>query len=219
MKYDKIAVLIPSFNPNEKLLKTIENLNKKGFNNIFVVDDGSVNKEIFSKIDNVLINENNKGKGYSLKKGIKHIDKLNYEGIITIDDDMQQDFTDIIKIGNLFLNKKEVYIGVRTFDKAPLIRKISNKICSFLFRLIYKKNIKDTQTGLRCFPKEIFKDLVKIKGDRFEYETNVLKFLTINKIDINEVIIKTIYNDSKSHFSPLKDSFKIIKVIIDKKSY
>ena len=65
MKYDKIAILIPSFNPSKKLVKVVYLLHKSGFNNIFVVDDGSNDKGIFSKLDvsKVIINETNMGKG------------------------------------------------------------------------------------------------------------------------------------------------------------
>lgn len=218
MKYEKLAILIPSLNPNDKLLKVVETLKKNDFKHIFIVDDGSDSKNIFSKVDvsKILVNNKNMGKGYSLKKGIKYIGTQEYEGVITIDDDMQQDIKDIIKIANSFLEKKAIYLGVRDFKKAPIIRKYANKISSYIFKKIYKKKITDTQTGLRCYPKEEFENLTKINGDRFEYEMNVLKFLAINNKEVYEVPIKTIYNGNGSHFNAIKDSYKIMKVIIDK---
>ena len=62
MVYDKIAILIPSFNPSEKLIKVVNLLHDNGFNNIFVVDDGSINKDIFSKLDvsKVIVNKVNR---------------------------------------------------------------------------------------------------------------------------------------------------------------
>lgn len=221
MKYDEIAILIPSFNPSEKLVKVVKLLNKNGFNNIFVVDDGSIDKSIFSKLDvsKVIVNDKNMGKGFSLKKGFKYLSKLNYLGIITIDDDLQHDIADVIKIADLFLECNGVYLGVRDFIGAPIIRKFANKISSFFFKLIYGVNLSDTQTGFRCFPSSMINDLVHISGDRFEYEMNVLKYLAKNKIDIHEVFIKTIYNDNKSHYSSVKDSYRILKVMFDRNRF
>ncbi len=221
MKYDEIAVLIPSFNPGEKLVKVVKLLNKNGFNNIFVVDDGSVDKSIFSKLDvsKVIVNDKNMGKGFSLKKGFKYLSNLNYLGIITIDDDLQHDISDIVKIADLFLECNGVYFGVRDFNGAPILRRFANKMSSFFFKLLYGVNVSDTQTGLRCFPNSMANDLICISGDRFEYEMNVLKYLVNNKIDIHEVLIKTIYNDNKSHYSSIKDSYRILKVMFDKKRF
>lgn len=221
MKYDSIAILIPSFNPGEKLINVIDLLHKNGFNNIFVVDDGSTDKSIFSKtkVSKIIVNEINMGKGNALKKGFKYLNSLDYLGVITLDDDMQQDIADVVKIADNFLNEKGVYFGVRDFLGAPFLRRVANKFCSFIFRLIYKESVSDTQTGLRCFPKDLLFDLCNVSGDRFEYEMNVLKYLTNNMIDINQVSINTIYNDNKSHFNSLKDSVNILKVIFDKNNY
>lgn len=221
MKYDKIAILIPSFNPSEKLIKVVNLLHKSSFKNIFVVDDGSFKKNIFSKLDvsEIIINDKNMGKGFSLKKGFKYLKNLNYLGVITIDDDLQQDISDVVKIADLFLESNEVYFGVRNFKGAPILRKCANKISSFFFKCIYKVYVIDTQTGLRCFPCALLNDLINVKGNRFEYELNVLKYLVNNKIDISEVPIKTIYNDSVSHFKSIKDSYKILKVMFDKDNF
>ena len=221
MKYDEIAVLIPSFNPGEKLVKVVKLLNKNGFNNIFVVDDGSVDKSIFSKLDvsKVIVNHKNMGKGFSLKKGFEYLKNLNYLGVITIDDDLQQDISDVIKIADLFLKSNGVYLGVRDFKGAPILRRFANKVSSLFFKSIYGISIVDTQTGLRCFPCALLNDLTKVCGDRFEYEMNVLKYLVNNKIHISEVPIKTIYNDNGSHFNSIIDSYKILKVMFDKNNF
>lgn len=221
MKYDKIAILIPSFNPSKKLVKVVYLLHKSGFNNIFVVDDGSTDKGIFSKLDvsKVIINETNMGKGNALKKGFKYLNNLNFLGVITIDDDLQQDISDVVKIANLFLEKNAVYVGVRDFKGAPILRRFANKMSSLFFKFIYGIFISDTQTGLRCFPTSLLEKLVDVYGGRFEYEMNVLKYLVNNKIDIHEVPIKTIYNDNSSHFNSIKDSYRILKVMFDRNNF
>ena len=215
MKYDDIAVLIPTLDPKERFTEVIDKLINNGFNNIVVVDDGSSNKEVINKINDIkiLTHNVNMGKGAALKTGFNYINNLDVKGVITLDDDLQQDIEDIKKICDLFLDNQGVYFGVRLFEGAPFIRKYSNKLTSYIFKKIYKEDIKDTQTGLRLFPIYMLKELIKISGNGFEYEMNVLKFLAINNIKINQISIQTIYFKEKnsSHYNALTDSFKIYK--------
>ena len=73
--YEKLAILIPTFNPTDKLIKTINNLNENGFKHIIIVNDGSFNNEIFSKIevDRILKHDFNEGKGKALKTGFEYL--------------------------------------------------------------------------------------------------------------------------------------------------
>ncbi len=213
--YDRLIILIPTFNPTDKLIKTINILKESGFKHIIIVNDGSLENEIFSKIDvyRVLKHDVNMGKGQALKTGFKYISKLDFDGVITLDDDLQQDILDIKKIADYFLKKEGIYFGVRTFENAPFIRKMANKMTSKIFKMKYHEDIGDTQTGLRCFPKSLLSSLLEVDGSGFEYEMNVLKFLVKEKYNINKVHIKTIYNDNKSHYHAIKDSYKIFKAI------
>lgn len=217
--YDDIFVLIPTYNPSMKLYSVIDNLKAAGFNNIVIVDDGSDNKAVFKRLKNykLLVHDKNMGKGEALKTGFKYIASMDCLGVITVDDDLQQDILDIKKVADKFLESKKIVLGVRLFDKkTPLERKLANKFSSFIFNLKYKTGIKDTQTGLRCFPKEILNDLCLVAGSRFEYEINVLKYLALNKVDMDYVTIKTIYSDEVSHYKSFKDSYMIMKSILKK---
>ena len=217
--YDNIYVLIPTYDPSLKLYSVIDNLKEAGFNNIVIVDDGSDDKAVFKRLNDykVLSHDKNMGKGEALKTGFKYIASKDCLGVITVDDDLQQDILDIKKVADTFLESKKVVLGVRSFDQnVPFERKLANKLSSFIFNHKYKTNIKDTQTGLRCFPKELLNDLCLVRGSRFEYEINVLKYLALNNIDIDYVTIKTIYADEVSHYKSFKDSYTILKAILKK---
>jgi len=215
MKYDSIAVLIPTLNPKRKLIKVIDKLKENGFSRIVLVDDGSNDKTIINELNDikVLTHNVNKGKGSALKTGFNYLKDLDIRGVITIDDDLQHDILDIKNICNLFLKDEKIYLGVRLFDNAPFVRKNSNRLTSYIFEKLYGFKIVDTQTGLRLFPQKKLDDLIKIEGSRFEYEMNVLKFLVVRGIEIKQVPIKTIYFREKkiSHYKVLKDSFLIYK--------
>ena len=58
--------------------------------------------------------------------------------------------------------------------------------------------------------------MIRLKGDRYEYEINQLIFCTKNHIDIVEEWIDTVYleENKSSHFHAVKDSFRIYKVLL-----
>ena len=57
--------------------------------------------------------------------------------------------------------------------------------------------------------------MLEMKGDRYEYEINVLLYATRHHIPIEEVTIDTVYieENASSHFNPLKDAWRIYKMI------
>ena len=214
----KFTIIIPSLNPNEKLIKLVNELIDFGFNDIIVVNDGSSSEydKIFNNLPSsvlVLKHEVNKGKGASLKTAIKEVKT---DAFITVDADGQHRVKDVIKVKNA-LKKYDIVLGVRDFDldNVPKRNKIGNKISALTFKLKTGINLNDTQTGLRGINTK-YKDLcLSTKGNRYEYEMNFLYNLAKNKIKINTVPINTIYDeDNESHFNVIRDSLLIHKWII-----
>ena len=111
-------------------------------------------------------------------------------------------------------NKNDLAIGKRTWDKTTPIR---SRIGNYLTRKIYKKatgkTIYDTQSGLRAFSNNLMDYMLNIKGNRYEYEMNVL--LNLKDIKVHEIPIQTIYfnNNKGSHFKWFDDSKRVYKVI------
>lgn len=220
---DNVAIVIPAYNPGENLKEIVNNLEKNQYKKIIIIDDGSVSKNIFRNLRNqaIIIGHNkNKGKGRALKTGFNYCIKnlSNLMGIITIDADGQHEIYDINKIYREFQNKKNsVLLGSRQFEKLniPLRSRIGNKMMSTLLEKKMKTRIKDTQTGLRAIPMKYIKELENIKGEGFEYETNMLIYCIKNNINIKEIPINTIYinRNKQSNFRIFKDSIKIYKTI------
>ena len=101
------AILIPSLEPDERLPAYIRELEKSGFGNIIVVDDGSSEafQAIFTEVGEidrtvVLHHDVNHGKGVALKTGYQYIlDHLpDVKGIITADADGQHTVPDCIRL-------------------------------------------------------------------------------------------------------------------------
>ena len=219
MKED-VFIIVPAFNPDEQLEKVIENLMKKGFEKIVVVDDGSKSKKIFKKIKGkaiILKHNENCGKGRALKTAFKYcINQENIKEVITVDADGQHDIEDVENVWKESKkNKDKVILGSRNFKNAPIFSKIGNEIIN---KKIYRKTnikFKDSQTGLRVIPIKYLKDLINIPGERYEYETSVLLYFATKNVEIIEKEIKTIYieNNKKSNFKKIKDSIRVYKAI------
>ena len=218
----KNVILIPAYNPDDRLIKLIDDLINFKMP-IIVVNDGSEKwyDYIFSCIKNqyqveVINHENNKGKGAAIKTGIKYIINNYYEctGIITADSDGQHLAKDIKKINNSIMkNPNALILGVRDFNEnnIPLKSRFGNKITSLIFYLLTHKKCKDTQTGLRGISRELFNKCLNIPGERYEYEMNMLMEFARDNIKFVYEEINTIYinGNKSSHFNPIRDSVKI----------
>lgn len=224
---NRITVIIPTLNPSDKIYNVVNDAKHKGFERIIVVNDGSREDcaPIFEKLEKefgctVLTHEVNRGKGAALKTALTHFlsDPADHIGVVTLDDDGQHTIDDTVRVcEELKKNPDNLVLGVRDFNlpNVPTKSKFGNKITAAFMKLLCSVDVSDTQTGLRAIPLSAIKGLLEVKGDRFEYETNML--LATNKlgIKISEVVIETVYHDNNSgtHFHPIRDSFRIYKLL------
>lgn len=223
----KVPVIIPSLNPDGKLKQVVDGLLEKGFTDIIIVNDGSdaEHMEPFDILNGypqctVLNHDVNMGKGRALKDAFLFVcgSRPDAAGVITVDGDNQHCAEDIVKCTDKMLEQKDkVILGAREFsgDNVPFKSRFGNNMTGFVFKFACGLNISDTQTGLRAIPYRYLEEFSQIKGERFEYETNMLLELKAREIEYEEVKIKTIYinENETTHFHPIRDSLKIYKVI------
>lgn len=221
---EKYIILIPSYEPDDKLIHLVEELSKEELD-IIIVDDGSGSdyKKIFEsckKYSKIISYETNKGKGYALKTGLKYIKEKYKEPYIvaTMDSDGQHRVEDAKKLMKACSKNKDIlYLGKRIRSKkTPIRSRIGNSITRFIYKKVAGLDIYDTQTGLRAFSDNLIDKLLEVSGSRFEYEMNVLLEFAREKIKMKEIKIETIYidNNSGTHFNGIKDSYRIYKDII-----
>lgn len=223
--FKKIVVVIPAYEPGEKLGGIVDSLISQGFLKMVVVNDGSSKDKdyIFDCLEKkgamVLKHEINRGKGEALKTAFKHATKFyaDAEQIVTVDADGQHLPADVTKIcGIAGQDSKKLYLGVREFKgKVPFRSMFGNVITKYIFAFIMKKKLKDTQTGLRVMPLALIPDLLDIKSSRYEFEMEMLQVAITKNMPIEQVPIATVYekNNASSHFDPLVDSLKIYVVL------
>ena len=224
----KISVVLPSLDPDEKLIAVVDGLLQYGFSHIILVNDGSKPENLHYFTDlaaqhpeiTLLHHEVNKGKGAALKNAFRWFLQNRPEGygVVTVDGDNQHHPEDTLRCCEHMLKTGNVVLGCRDFDQAdvPARSSFGNKTTSMIFKIFVGMTISDTQTGLRAFPREVLEQIVTVYGDRFEYETNMLLSFKTNGIPFDEVKIRTVYieENKSSHFRIIHDSWRIYKLIL-----
>lgn len=213
-------VVIPAYQPDEKLIQLLEIMKNRLNCQVIVVDDGSTGAsknilEIAKTYAIVLHHDVNKGKGQALRTAFSFIQDLRKPGVVvTADADGQHAVNDIDRVARAAMNlPSRLILGVRQFTKdIPFRSRFGNKLTRVLFRLQTGVNVSDTQTGLRGFHTDLIPFMLDIEGDRYEYEMNMLTQAS-QRYKITEVPIQTIYIDdnASSHFRPIKDGLLIYK--------
>ena len=223
LRPEEIPVIIPSYEPDGKLPALLQELSDGGFENIIIVDDGSgeAYKSIFDEADSfssvtLLHHAVNMGKGRALKTAFDYVlchfpDAI---GAITADSDGQHSPECITACAEALIeNPGALIMGCRSFDgdDVPARSQFGNKLTRRVMKYLVGVSVSDTQTGLRGISASFMKSLLTLKGERFEFETNMLMETKKLGIQIIEVPIKTIYieDNRTSHFNPIKDSIRI----------
>ncbi|QHQ59433.1 glycosyltransferase [Anaerocolumna sedimenticola] len=226
LKYCMDVAIIPAYNPDEQLPKLVSQLRALGIENIIVVNDGSDERlsHIFRAIEDSVIllsHEINRGKGSAIKTALKYIRNYNkdnhfheIQGIVLLDADGQHRPEDAMRLLDAVHQKDSgLVLGVRKFKgDIPVKSLFGNTVTKYVFRIISGIWVTDTQTGLRAFSKDLVSMFLKVNGERYEYEMNVLVTCAKQHIKITEVPITTIYHDknnSCSHFRAIRDSVRI----------
>ena len=219
--------LIPAFEPDLKLVNTVRELRKTGFE-VVIVNDGSGSRyhEVFEEAaayGAVLSYRKNRGKGAVLKDGLRYI-RQRYQPpytVVTVDADGQHKTADAVRCCQEAEKQPEALIlGSRRDDggqvRVPLRSRFGNALTRKIFRIRTGVSVYDTQTGLRAFSDRLVPPLLNIPGDRYEYEMNMLLVFADQKRPIVEIPVSKIYIDGNetSHFDPVKDSIRIYRCIL-----
>ncbi len=229
---NKTVVIIPCYEPPFVVTDYVKELTSNENVEVVAINDGS-NKdfdrvfEALKTIKNctVISYEVNQGKGHALKVALEYC-KNNYsssDNFVTADCDGQHAIKDVFACAkSANENKNSLILGCRDFSlpQVPKRSKVGNLSTRRMFSFLYGINISDTQTGLRAFNYNLIDDLLKVKGERFEYEMSMLIQIPRNNYSIVEVPIDTVYEkkqddvNTRSHFKTFEDSVKVWGVLL-----
>ncbi|MGZ0713156.1 glycosyltransferase (plasmid) [Coraliomargarita sp. W4R53] len=223
-------ILIPAFEPGERLVQLTEHLREQGPDlEVLVVDDGSGPRfdSVFAAAHaagaHVVRFATNRGKGAALKSGFRRIlEQWPGRDVITADADGQHTPVDIARVADQLRADRDsgaaaLVLGSRDFvGDVPLRSRVGNAVSSGVFRVTAGWSASDTQTGLRGIPATMLPWLLEVPGDRFEYEAEMLLRLRGAGYQAREIAIETVYLDhnSSSHFRPIVDSVRVMLPLV-----
>ena len=222
----KISIIIPCFNEIDTIEKIVEKVNSQHQyeKEIIIIDDFStdgtrdvIKKRLNGKIDKLLLNNKNFGKGYSVRQGIK----ISTGDIIVIQDaDLEYDPSDYSKlIEPIKKGYADVVYGSRfvgSEEKRVLFfwHSVGNFILTFLSNMFSNLNLTDMENCYKVFKSEIIKS-IKLDENRFGFEPEITAKLAKKKCRIYEVGVKyygRTYEQGKK--IGWKDGFSAIRCII-----
>lgn len=224
-----MLVLIPSYEPDERLVRLVADLRASAPDvHVLVVDDGSgpAYRDVFDRVRGpgciVLTYPGNRGKGCALKTGFAFAERHHPgQGVVCADGDGQHSVADILRVAAAVAaqpaDRPATVLGWRSFaGPVPARSVIGNRVTARLFHLATGLRLRDTQTGLRGYPAALLPWLRTVRGDRFEYELNLLLRAAAEQQPVEEVEIATIYLDANasSHFRPVADSVRVIAPLV-----
>ena len=181
-----LSIIIPVYNEEKTILEVLKKIKKNSSNlfkyEVIVVDDGSTDqsKRILKNnnhlYDKLLTNEVNKGKGFSVKKGI-----LNSSGthIIFQDADLEYDPFDFKKFEKIFKEfDADGIIGSRFIysdytRSHNILNKFGNKFLTLIFNILYNTTFTDIYSCYFAFKKNLINaDELSSKG--FDQHAEIL---------------------------------------------
>ena len=181
-----LSIIIPTYNEERTVIEILKKIKNNSPNlckyEVIVIDDGSTDqsrkllensKDLFDKL---LVNETNKGKGFSVKKGI-----LNASGthIIFQDADFEYDPVDFKKFVKIFLDfNADGIIGSRfiysNYTRSHnILNKIGNKLLTFVFNILYNTTFTDIYSCYFAFKKDLL-NAHELRTEGFEQHAEIL---------------------------------------------
>lgn len=231
MQKSKISIIIPAYNEENNIKATLKNI-VANFRTMYeyeiiVVCDGCKDKtekrarEVSRKNRNIRVfsYHKNQGKGQALKFGV---DKSNGNLISFFDAGGDFDVSHVDRFTKLLeVFDADIVIGSKRHPASkvnyPRIRRFYSYIYHLIIRLLFNLNIKDTQTGIKIFKKQVLKKIIPrvvVKKYAFDLELLVIaKRLGYNKIF--EAPVNLNYNfttsgiDSKTIYGIFMDTLAI----------
>lgn len=225
VKTNKISIVIPIYNEEENIFKLIDEIHENLDNNIIyeiiLVNDCStdnfkneIKKHNYNNL--ILINNlNNFGQSKSIYLGVN---KANFEDILTLDGDGQNNPKDILKLCHVyFKNKYTLVSGIRKKRKDSQIKILSSIIANKFRNLILKDNCPDTGCGIKIFKKKIFLKIPFFNG--------IHRFIPALFVNMNQKVLYIdvdhryrIYGNSKYGtfdrlFRGLRDIIRVLLII------
>ena len=213
-----MAAVIPAYNERVHIADVIRRTRAK-IDNVLVVDDGSSDATAERARDagaEVIVHPQNRGKGESIKTGLRYWLDRQIDFVIILDADGQHRPEEIERFVAAAVSAAlpKLILGNRMNDiqSMPLVRRIVNGYMSRKISRVCGQKIPDTQCGFRMVHRDLIPDLLN-GAERFDYETEMLIVASRKGFRIESVPISTVYSDEVSSIHPVRDTIRFFNLM------
>lgn len=212
-----IAAVIPAYR-EEKHIGDVVRRTRQQLDDVLVVDDGSDDQTAARAREagaDVIVHPQNRGKGESIKTGLRHWLDRQFDYVVILDADGQHLPEEIDRFVNAASTlDAQLFIGTRMNDLSgmPPLRRVVNRYMSKRISRVCGQKIPDTQCGFRMLHRQLVPDVLG-GADRFDYETEMLIFASRKGYRIESVPISTVYRDEVSSIHPIRDTIRFFKLM------
>jgi glycosyltransferase involved in cell wall biosynthesis len=230
-----LSIIIPAYNEQERIGRSLGEIlsfisSQPYQAEVIVVDDGSTDQtpRILEECSaryaaagfelRVLTNRPNRGKGYSVKRGIQ-----NARGQIALftDADLSSPITEAPKLLEPILSDEaDIVFGSRALDRSligirqPLLRDWGGRAFNLAMRLITGLSFKDTQCGFKAFSRQRALPVFSLQSiDGFGFDPEILYIARKRGLRLLEVPVA--WNHSRgSKVKLLRDPARMLSDLI-----
>ena len=205
--YNDTAIIIPAYNPSGELLTVCMELVKNNFC-VFVVNDGSANREVFDRLSEmpvtILHHPVNLGQGAALETGIRKAIEKNKQLFITVDADGQHSPAAVCDLHKALLqHKADIVFGSRFLDKklsytVPAVKRITLKLAALFDGLLTGIWLTDSHNGLRAFNRKTAES-IHFTENRMAHATEILWLAKKYGWVYKECAVLVQYNNTSQH--------------------
>lgn len=219
----RILIIVPAFNEEQNIVKTINSIKSVGNFDILVINDRSIDQTLLlaktQKNIKIIDLACNLGIGGAVQTGYKYAEQHNYDIAIQIDGDGQHDPSFIEKVITPITQEGcDIVIGSRFINyegfQSTKMRRIGILYIHHLIRMISGMQITDPTSGFRAFGKSAISYFAKhYPNDYPEPETIVIAHRLGLKIKEVPVVMRAREAGSSSIYS-YKSVYYMLKVTL-----
>ena len=221
----RVAIVIPAFNEAPTIGALVTDcLALPGRPRVIVVDDGSTDPTAVCAAEagaELLVQGTNRGKGDSLRRGMRAALAGGASWIVTLDADGQHRPEDVpLLLAAAAAWPGHVVIGARRgpgADLVPRARRIANRVADFWVSWAARQPVPDSQSGFRVYPGALAAVLAQggKRAEHFAFESEALIEAGRRGCGFVAVPIPAIYGPAlrASHFRPVVDIARIVRMV------
>jgi len=216
--WQKIAAVIPAY-CEEKHVGEVVLRTRAQLDHVLVVDDGSTDQTALHAREagaEVIVHPKNRGKGETIKTGLRYWFDRGFDFVIILDADGQHRPEEIDRFvaATAPPTQSKFLVGNRMNDvsRMPLVRRIVNRYMSAKISRVCGQHIPDTQCGFRMLHRELIPDMLG-GAERFDYETEMLIFASRKGYRVDSVPISTVYSGEASSIHPIRDTLRFFQLM------